>query len=342
VGADARVTFETVVSRLTQKSEMVAKAKPLYAFFHKYEAQYGELSQISKLEHRMGELFPDDPKLSRFASRFSGDGFDPTAVRLIVSPAAQMRPKNVIMQSIEQQPPSIHESPRPQYIQEASKSPRPQYLQATNSPKRPFPADDFESEANRPRKLARAESPLKGAAGRRLDQQKRLQQSQSTPAWQSSSSFAVPRDITFLLSIIPRAELYHHTKFVPENLVRLLRETIVPDYSTWKTAKDESQAPPQRYDGRRPRSSQTPRQDGGQTYTGQSSGGFQGSYPGPPVVTQSPYGISAGAYGPPPGSTYQPSPPEPSRTGYTEVDEFGRSREPSVQLQPAASWYYHS
>jgi len=46
---DARVTFETVVSRLTQKPELVSKAKPLYAFFHKYESQYGELSQISKL-----------------------------------------------------------------------------------------------------------------------------------------------------------------------------------------------------------------------------------------------------------------------------------------------------
>jgi cleavage stimulation factor subunit 3 len=289
----------------------------------------------------MAELFPEDRKLSRFASRFSGEGFDPTAVRLIVSPAVQMRPKN-IMQSIEQPTLPVQDSPRPQYIQEASKSPRPQYLQATNSPKRPFPVEDFDSDANRPRKLARGESPLKGAAGRRLDQQKRLQQSQGTPAWQSSSSFVVPRDITFLLSIIPRADLYNHSKFIPENLVRLLRETIVPDYSTWKTAKDESQAPPQRYDGRRPRTSQTPRHEGGQTYPGQASGGFQGSYAGPPAVAPIPYGTPAGAYGPPPGTTYQSSQPEPSRTGYAEVDEFGRSREPSLQLQPAASWYYHS
>ncbi len=337
---------------------MVPKAKPLYAFFHKYESQYGELSQISKLEQRMGELFPDDPKLSRFASRFSADGFDPTAVRLIISPAAQMRPKN-IMQSIEQpQMPSMNHSPRPPYAQEGSKSPRPLYLQATNSPKRPFPVDDMD-EINRPRKLARGESPLKGAAGRRLNQQKQLQ---GTPAWQgSSTSFVVPRDITFLLSIIPKAELYTSTKFSPQALVRLLRETIVPDYNTWKQARDESQTPVQRYDGRPLRNNQPPRagsaqpqpqpqsqsQPPPQPYSGQGrfSGGFQGPYAGSPTP-QSSYTGPPG-YGPPPSTSYNYSAPtpDPSRTGFAGVDEFGRSREPSnnpAQLQTAANWYYPS
>lgn len=293
----------------------------------------------------MAELFPEDPKLSLFASRFQGETFDPTAVRPVVSPASQMRPRNV-MQSIEQNQPLL-DSPRPQYIQEASRSPRPQYVQAVNSPKRPFPIED--SDNDRPRKLARGESPLKGAAGRRLDQQKRLQQNQGTPAWQSSSSFVIPRDITFLLSIIPRAETYNFTKFVPENLVRLLRETIVPDYSTWKTAKDESQGPPvQSYNGRRPKvlsqaqpqpQAQFPSHNGG----GQMYGGGQyNAYP----VPQSPYGgAPVGMYGgapPVPGyQAYQHMPPhpEPSRTGYGEVDEFGRSREPPV-LQSAAAWQY--
>ncbi|OWP04685.1 hypothetical protein B2J93_5704 [Marssonina coronariae] len=240
---NARVTFETVVGKLTSKPESVQKAKPLYSYFHKYESQYGELSQISKLEHRMAELFPDDPKLSRFASRYSGEGFEPTAIRLIVSPATQTRAKGV-MQSIEQPPPALQISPRPQYAPEPSRSPRPQYVQAaitTNSPKRPFQNEDFDSDLNRPRKLARGESPLKGAAGRRLDQQKRLQQ--GAPNW-NAPPFVIPRDITFLLSIIPRADLYTAEKFKPNALVRLLRETIVPDYSTWKQAKEESQAPP--------------------------------------------------------------------------------------------------
>jgi len=65
----------------------VAKAKPLYIYFYKYELQYGELSQISKLEKRMAELFPEDPKLSQFALRYSGEGFNSTAIRPIISPA---------------------------------------------------------------------------------------------------------------------------------------------------------------------------------------------------------------------------------------------------------------
>jgi cleavage stimulation factor subunit 3 len=221
---------------LTSKPENVHKAKRLYSYFHKYESQYGELSQIRKLEQRMAELYPEDPKLLQFAKRYSDEGFDPTAFRPIVSPTAQMQPKNMLMQSIEQ-PASVQDSPRPQYQQP---SPRPQYLQATNSPKRPFlPEDD--NDFNRPRKLARGESPLKGAAGRRLDQQKRLQ-NQGTPQWQSNApAFVIPRDITFLLSIIPRADLYHAGPVNPEALVRILSQTHVPDYASWRA----SQAPQQ-------------------------------------------------------------------------------------------------
>lgn len=141
----------------------MVKTKPLYSYFHKYESQYGELAQIAKLEQRMAELFPEDPKLDRFASRYASEAFDPTATRPIVSPGAQMKPKN-IMQSIEM--PSIpQDSPRPHYAQqEPSPRPQPSFLQSTNSPKRPFPTDDYESDLNRPRKLARGESPLKGGS----------------------------------------------------------------------------------------------------------------------------------------------------------------------------------
>jgi cleavage stimulation factor subunit 3 len=193
----------------------------------------------------MAELFPEDPKLLRFASRYSSDNFDPTAVRPIVSPASQMRPKSSVLQSIEN-PASVTDSPRPQYVQE--NSPRPQYIQQTNSPKRPFPTEDFENELNRPRKLARGESPLKGAAGRRLDQQKRMQQAQGVPQWQSNAApVVIPRDITFLLSIIPRADLYTSTKFNAESMVRLLSQTNIPDYLAWKAARE--QPPSHRFDG---------------------------------------------------------------------------------------------
>lgn len=127
----------------------------------------------------MAELFPEDPKLSLFADRYRGDGFDPTAIRPVISPAFQRRPKIAnVMQSIEHAS-SVPDSPRPTY----EVSPRPQYIQTTNSPKRPFP-EDFEDNLNRPRKLARGESPLKGAAGRRLHEQK---QARGTPQWQANA-----------------------------------------------------------------------------------------------------------------------------------------------------------
>ncbi|KUJ10730.1 Suf-domain-containing protein [Mollisia scopiformis] len=342
---NARVTFEQVVNRLTQKPELLPKAKPLYAYFHKYESQYGELSQISKLEQRMAEVFPEDPKLLRFASRYNSEGFDPTAVRLIISPSTQMRPKT-LMQSIEGQPSMPHS---PVYMPEASRSPRPvpMPLHATNSPKRPFPVEELENELNPPRKLARGASPLKGAAGRRLDQQKRLQ---GTPG--HAPPFVVPRDITFLLNIIPPASTYNSTKFKPDAIVRLLRETIVPDFKTWKLARDQSEPPPQRYDGRRsqnqapgpsPTQNYQPLQYGGQngSWPAQGAAGFPAPYAASPVVTheRDPYPAASGL---PPRPIFQPSVPEPSRSGYYPVDDASRGgTKPDIppQLWTAASWY---
>lgn len=196
----------------------------------------------------MAELFPEDPKLLRFASRYTSDNFDPTAVRPIISPEKQMRPKMTIMDSIEQAPP-VQDSPRPQFSRE-DKSPRPSFfqaIQATHSPKRPYPpGDESDSELNRPRKLARGESPLKGAAGRRLEQQqKRLQQQgggfgaglhpQQPPA-------SVPPMVSFLLSIMPRPDLYDSYKIGPERLVQLLARTQIPDPDTFDGQQTQRQA----------------------------------------------------------------------------------------------------
>ncbi|KAI9786536.1 MAG: mRNA 3'-end-processing protein rna14 [Peltula sp. TS41687] len=226
---NARAVFETTVSRLGQKPETLQKAKPIYAFFHEYEAHYGELSQINKLEKRMAELFPDDPKLSQFGHRFTSNGFNPTAVRPIISPATQTRPKAL---------PSIEQPPVPQ------NSPPRRLLDLPNShsPKRQLHPDESDHDANRPRKFARGDSPLKGAAGRRLDQQKRTHQHQQHhhhnhhhqnqgPQFQGSAYHPpppqpLPRDVLFLLSIIPRAETYpSFPQFKPQEVVRLLRNT---------------------------------------------------------------------------------------------------------------------
>ena len=102
--------FETTVSKLTANPENVEKAKPLYIYFHKYESNYGELVQIRKLELRMAELFPEDPKLLRFSERYSSDTFSPADYQPVIS-SSQVQPKPVVMQSIESVP-----SPANQYV----------------------------------------------------------------------------------------------------------------------------------------------------------------------------------------------------------------------------------
>ncbi|MCJ1291561.1 mRNA 3'-end-processing protein rna14 [Xylographa carneopallida] len=219
---NARVVFETAVGRLTQKPETVPKAKPLYAYFHDFQSRYGELAQIIKLEKRISETFPDDPRLASFSERFAHEGFDPTAIRPIISPATQTRPKAMLIPSIEPVP-------------SAPNSPPNRFIQITNSPKRLLPIEESDNESSRPRKLARGESPLKGAAGRRLDQQKRNRQPQEMSQYEGQPNAhmmpppPLPRDVLFLLSIIPKSSTYHATKFNPEEMVRLIRETNIPN-----------------------------------------------------------------------------------------------------------------
>lgn len=297
---DARVVFETCVNRLTQKEEKRDQAKALYSYFHKYESQFGELSSIAELEKRMSELWPADSKLAHFASRFSVETFDPIAYRLIISPAVQLRPRMLI--PVVEQPTSVRQTPMPVPIRQTA-SPAPQYMGVTNSPKRAFPGDDYE-ELNRPRKLARGESPLKGAAGRRLDQQRR---NQGAP---------LSRDITFFLGILPPAHAYAHSpdayRLNVHNLVGLIQNTPVPDYSTWKSNPD-------------PRS----RQNNGMqppSHGRQASGDYAGYGVGgrsSPQRTLSPFGGSGRRL----ASGYRSS---PLRTGSS-----GGSSEPAIPLATA-------
>lgn len=240
---NARAVFKTTVSRLAQKPETLQKAKPIYAFFHEYESHYGELSQIQELEKRMAELFPEDPSLSHFSKRYSKPTFDPTAIRPIISPLTQARPKpppgmeqpaQVAQQAVpvpQQQPPVSSVPPS------VVDSPRPPPVQARDSPKRPFVPDDSDNDsAVQPRKIARGESPLKGAAGRRLAaQQGRNLGRDGANSTQMGGSTAqpapLPRDITFLLGIIPGAHTYNSARFIPERVVDVLRHVQLPQ--TW-------------------------------------------------------------------------------------------------------------
>ncbi|KAI0878295.1 hypothetical protein GGS24DRAFT_508742 [Hypoxylon argillaceum] len=227
---NARVVFSQTVKRFKEKPELIPKLKPLYAYFHAYEARYGELAQVQELEKQMAELFPDEPSISPFAARFATERFNPITARVIVSPAQQMRPKAGILQSVEDVSPSLRGTP--QLMTQAERSPRPRHLSANpgnlNSPKRPFQNDDAD-DYNPPRKIARGVSPLKGAAGRRLDQQRR--QGGTTA---SGATISIPRDITFLLGLIPPADTFHLPRFKPERMVQLIRETDVPTFSEWR------------------------------------------------------------------------------------------------------------
>ncbi|RYC55918.1 hypothetical protein CHU98_g10292 [Xylaria longipes] len=295
---NARVVFSQTVKRFKEKPELIPRLKPLYAYFHAYEARYGELAQVQELEKQMAELFPDEPNVSPFAARFATDRFNPITARVIVSLAQQMRPKTAVLQSVEDAPPSIRGTPQP--ILQVERSPRPQFLPVNtgnlNSPKRPFQLDEAD-DYNPPRKIARGVSPLKGAAGRRLDQQRR--QGGTTAA---GATIPIPRDITFLLGLIPPADTFHAHRFKPERMVQLIRETDIPNFTEWRSQNDQQSS---RAHTRPASSDYAPYQ-----YSGRDSPGITGR-------PASPYAGAARAVAQA-STTYRNSPLRPGSSGSYE------------------------
>ncbi|KXG48849.1 RNA-processing protein, HAT helix [Penicillium griseofulvum] len=211
---NARAVFETTVRKLTSNPENVQKAKPIFSFLHEYESRYGDLTQVINLENRMRELYPADPTLDQFANRYSDSTFDPTSVRLILSPS-QTRPKTTM----------------PGISTETHGSPMARYMDTSlNSPKRSYPTDDYDEDSGRPRKFVRAESPMKSVQARRLDQPKRVQQlnGQSTSYRPQGSPAPLPREVVNLLSILPSAAAYNITRLSPEKTIDLLRHIDIP------------------------------------------------------------------------------------------------------------------
>lgn len=206
---NARAVFETTVSKITAKAENIPRAKALYQFMHDFESKFGEVAQINNLEKRMAELYPADRSMTRFSQRFSTSHvdfpvFDPCGVRLIVSPT-QTRPKEMMMPpvpTIETAPPAIAQSG---YVQ---------------SPKRPMEDSDAEQPA---RKMMRGESPLKGAAGRRQQQQRQAREQYGSHLGGPAPPKPLPAQISALLSIIPPARSWIETRFHPERMVDLIR-----------------------------------------------------------------------------------------------------------------------
>jgi cleavage stimulation factor subunit 3 len=208
----------------------------------------------------MHDLFPEDPQLALFSQRYSAPTFDPTKCRPIISQKSQMKPSIPVMSTIEAPPVA---PPQMQDLRHSPviNSPRmaPALAPIVNSPKRPF--DEVDNEPAQPRKLPRGESPLKGAAGRRLDAARRNMARASegvTNMPAAPGPAPLPREITFLLSIIPGARAYQETRFIPERLVALLRGTdlskaVFPSATASQTpAPTMSQPPPMNSWGAQP------------------------------------------------------------------------------------------
>jgi len=205
---NARAVFETTVSKFTTGNDpvSVAKSKPLFAFFHDFESRYGELPQVVRLEARMKELFPEDPALQQFSSRYRTPGFDPMSVYPIVS-TTQTQAKGVLQPSIE--------------VDRLANSPIQRVIDQTttfNSPKRPFPMDEEDEDDGRPQKMARAESPFKATQIRKAPQS---QPQVRLPA-------PLPPPIMHMLSVLPKASLYTDTKFDAVAIHKLIRDVHLP------------------------------------------------------------------------------------------------------------------
>ena len=182
----------------------------------------------------MKDLYPEDAGGHRqFSERYISRNFDPTQVRLAVSATQVSRPE--IPDVLAEEQASSRGSPQQRILDNAS----------ANSPKRALPIDELDD--NQPRKFARGESPLKGAAGRRMHQPQRtgggsgnygstqLSQAQQPPL------NPLPSHLTLLLSMIPKASTYEFRRFDAAKMTELLRNVHIPSSAQTRQGISSSQ-----------------------------------------------------------------------------------------------------
>lgn len=263
---NARVVFETTLTKIvgsgaatTNSDEPLSKeaeeeerkrkekVRPLLGFMHEFESSYGDMAQIKKLEKRMKDLFPLEPEIVRFGLRHSMPTFDGLQAELVISPT-QARPKKAY---------SAHgmQGVVPSFEAPAGGEgglrlgPNGPYVA---SPKRPLDVSDLDADTPQ-RKFMRGESPLKGAAGRRITGNGLGHMATGSTASGSGTGGAgfmtksyvpgsgqpnggmqgpppvpagpipLPREIQYLLSILPPAGAYNNVTFLPHRVVDFLR-----------------------------------------------------------------------------------------------------------------------
>jgi len=240
---NAKVVFETTLTKIQNTTSIPAevqkeKSRPLLGYMHAYESNFGDLTQIHKLEKRMGEMYPHEPELTRFSHRFEMPTFDALKAQLVISPT-QTRPRSAFSYPVQQPPPvggngEIRLGPHGPYI---------------TSPKRPL--DDSETDTPSRKFLRGGDSPIKGAAGKRIATGGAM--SATVPTTNNnintsggSGGFAVknyvpgasnglpplpmqllPDQIMGLLAKLPAANTYQVQRFDPGRMVQFLRGLVI-------------------------------------------------------------------------------------------------------------------
>lgn len=233
---NARVVFESTIPKILNSAEFSQeqkrdKCRPLFVFMHDYESKYGDLGQIHKLEKRMADLYPEEPDISRFSNRFSLPTFDAMHAQLLLSPTqAQPKTEMPMVAAPPQAMPSIEERRSPKAAPEILLGPNGPYVA---SPKRPLEDSDTDTPQ---RKFMRAESPLKGAAGMRMQGKATMTASSggggggfatktfvpANIAAQQAGPVPLPPTIDAFLRILPNAMSYNGVRFDPTKLVQYM------------------------------------------------------------------------------------------------------------------------
>jgi cleavage stimulation factor subunit 3 len=247
---NARVVFESTVKKIADAPDMPfeqkrQKCRRLLGYMHEHESKYGDLAQIYKVEKRLRELYAEEPDISHFSHRYALPDFDAIDIQLIISPT-QALPRPL------QRPPPTAPPPVNNDITNSIEA--PEILLGPNgpyvaSPKRPLDDAD-EAEAPQPqRKFLRAESPLKGAAGIRIQNSKANNAHHAASGsiggnsasgaggfatktfvpTQTASAPPLPPRIESILQMLPNANRYDQVKLDPAKLVAFLSGVYV-DY----------------------------------------------------------------------------------------------------------------
>lgn len=247
---NAKVVFETTITKIQNTASIPVdvqkeKCRPLLGYMHAFESNYGDLAQIHKLEKRMGELYPDEPELTRFSHRFEMPTFDALKAQLVISPT-QNKPRPAFSYPV--QPPPAGAVAAAMDGGEIRLGPHGPYVA---SPKRPL--DDSEADTPSRKFLRGGDSPIKGAAGKRIATGGLGAMSATVPTTNNNintsgggGGFAVknyvpgasvaaapppmpllPNQIMNLLSKLPAANTYQVHRFIPERMVQLLRDTAL-------------------------------------------------------------------------------------------------------------------